>query len=209
MNHTNFFKGMHDELESNPQINLTKWEIKSRSQTVILEEAKARGVPEKILALYEIMNGFAFNWTNKTYKDNKAKGCAEIITLEGVIQDWQGVIYFDNTDKDDPIRNFHPLDFFINEACVGIYLAKKRDPSLYLYFFEDQPYGLDIDIEGYLELLRESRGFFCWQNVLRGIRTGRENVEQREFKEFMPQVFPDFSYEEFANKYESLRLSKA
>jgi RecA-family ATPase len=60
---------------------------------------------------------------------------------------------------------------------------------------------LGVDFEGYLQLLLKSRGFWYWPLAI----AGSEDVdlsapitrEERNFREIMPQLFPDFNQSDF------------
>lgn len=155
----------------------------------------------------EIGQKFKIYWSATTSPDPDVKGMAKILPLEQIIQDWEGVVYFEDTDADDPIRHFHPVDFFVDEACVGVYVGADAGPSLYFFDFSESPYRLDLDMEGYLRMLLLSRGFFYWQDAIRAFRSGEDNPQSERFKKYMPQLFPDFTYENFQRTYQRLRLT--
>ncbi|MBW4501600.1 MAG: hypothetical protein KME57_19065 [Scytonema hyalinum WJT4-NPBG1] len=165
-------------------------------------------VPQQFLSFYEESNGFELDWEMLSSSDPDVLGRVKILSLAEVIQDWKDVVYFEDIELDDSIRNFRPFDFFVDEACVGIYLEEDFDNSLYLYNFNSEPFRLDLDISGYIELLVAARGFLYWQNVIKALKTNTENSEEKRFRTFMPQLFSNFSFDDFSNTYESLRLSK-
>ncbi len=151
---------------------------------------------------------YLLKWSAASVTDPDIRGMVKILPLSQIIQDWEGIVYFSDTDKDDPIRNFYPVDFFVDEACVGIYAGSDQTTSLYLYDFQEAPYRLDLDMEGYLKMILLSRGFFYWQDAIRAIRSGADNPQSERFKKYMPELFPDFKFEDFVATYEQLRLSK-
>ncbi len=67
---------------------------------------------------------------------------------------------------------------------------------------------IHIDFEGYMKLLGETKGFLYWQKAILGYLSGSESFETKNFKEVMPKLFPDFSYDKFIELYESLRIDK-
>ena len=103
------------------------------------------------------------------------------------------------------------IDSFLSEACVGFYFAKKGAKpidELYYLYFEDEPKGLNVDMEGYVQLLYMARGFAYWQEAvlsLQGNPSGSHS-SLKEFKKMMPKVFPDFKWEEFVALYEKVKL---
>jgi len=60
---------------------------------------------------------------------------------------------------------------------------------------------LGVDFEGYLQLLLKSRGFWYWPLAI----VGPEEVDpsasmpedEKNFREIMPQLFPDFNPSDF------------
>lgn len=67
---------------------------------------------------------------------------------------------------------------------------------------------LHVDFNGYLQLLKMSRGYGWWQNALVEISTGAHQPNTDAFREEMPKLFPDFSWEKFSELYQSVRMDK-
>jgi hypothetical protein len=53
-----------------------------------------------------------------------------------------------------------------------------------------------------------SKGFGWWQNALVEIHSGNPMPNVASFKEKMPLIFPDFSWDAFAALYEEVRIDK-
>jgi hypothetical protein len=106
------------------------------------------------------------------------------------------------------MENFKIVDFFADESCVGyIHDEQKVDYMQYLDLGDSEPKPLSLNFAGYLELLLTCRGFAYWQLVILHLRNGggyESKVE--EFKTYMPQLFPDFKWEEFVALYEKVRI---
>ncbi|MBN3939314.1 MAG: hypothetical protein V7L21_03230 [Nostoc sp.] len=202
------FQALKKELGDLNNIQVNTCELTFSAPKKVRDKAQDMGIPQEILSFYENSNGFELDWEMLSSPDPDVLGRVKILSLGEVIQDWKDVVYFEDTELDDPILNFRPFDFFVDEACVGIYLEEDFDNSLYLYQFDSDPFRLDLDIFGYIELLIAARGFLYWQNVIKSLKTESDNSEAERFRVFMPQIFSNFSFEEFSNTYESLRLSK-
>ncbi|MBD2534949.1 hypothetical protein H6G97_38160 [Nostoc flagelliforme FACHB-838] len=202
------FQALKKELRDLNNIQVNTCELTFYAPKKVREKAQEMGIPQQILSFYENSNGFELNWEMLSSPDPDVLGRVKILSLSEVIQDWKDVVYFEDTELDDPIRTFRPFDFFVDEACVGIFLEEEFDNSLYLYKFGSEPFRLDLDISGYIKLLIAARGFLYWQNVIEALKTESHNTEVERFRTFMPQIFPNFSFDEFSNNYENLRLSK-
>ncbi|TAF03409.1 MAG: hypothetical protein EAZ77_17330 [Nostocales cyanobacterium] len=202
------FQALKKELEDLNSIQVNTCELTFYAPKKVRNKALEMDVPKQILSFYENSNGFELDWEMLSSPHPDVLGMVKILSLVEVIQDWKDVVYFEDTELDDPIRTFRPFDFFVDETCVGIYLEKDFDDSLYLYKFGSEPFRLDLDVSGYIELLIAARGFLYWQNVIKALKTERDNTEAERFRLFMPQLFPSFSFENFSSLYESLRLSK-
>lgn len=164
--------------------------------------------PVAIQEYYAQMNGSEIYWSHSKFKDQPSmSGRIRILDAETLAKDSKGIVWFDHTPQDDPLRKFKLIDFFADEAAVGFYEGDHPNDQMYLYFFEGDPLPLGVDFEGYHKLLCESRGLFYWQQVLRAIIDRKDNQESKDFKLYMPQVYPEFSYEAFLSKYNSLKIN--
>ena len=202
------FQALQKELNSTPAIQLHRCELTFYAPKRVRDQAHTMAAPEQVLSFYEESDGFELDWDMRTAPEADVKGRVRILSLSALLQEWDGVVYFSTTASDDPIRRFHPFDFFVDEACVGLYLQEGFDNSLYYYAFGSDPFRLDVDITGYIDLLISARGFLYWQYALMALKTGTANATSDNFKLFMPQLFPAFNVEKFASAYQRLRLSR-
>jgi hypothetical protein len=173
---------------------------------VVSPEVLPGGLPLGVIDLYESINGYTLNWQHTDYKDvSSVGGLCRILSRQEIKMPLQGIVWFDSTAADDPIRNFIIIDFFIDEACAGVY-KDANDNAVYFYEFESKPRSLNLDIDGYITMLCLARCFRFWQTVLIFIATGEERQEVNDFKKYMPLLFPDFNYDEFVSVYNSVKL---
>lgn len=174
-----------------------------------LKSSKPNAIPDQMINLYQICDGFKITWLSDA--KGTIGGQIHFIKYKQVIQDWKGNLFDDkDIEQNSLIEFFHPFDLITPEAQCGIMIGLEyEDPEIY---FNPSPYpeteGLDIDLEGYLEMAKESSVFFYWPKVLLDIQRGEEGVETKTFKKYMPEIFLDFSWKRFVEKYESIRLSK-
>ncbi len=159
-------------------------------------------------ALYTYANGVEIRW--QSTQDSSQGGRLHFLKLEDVLQDGLGQLY----DKEDLVEEeligfFKPIDLVTDEAeCGFLHRPGFASESIY-YHRAGRPhlYNLNIDFTGYLEMALAARVYYYWPKVLLDLQTEAESAETVNFKQNMPLIFPDFSWEEFKEKYQSLRLS--
>ena len=198
---------LEDELESNPKIVVTDFQTPLALNKKEKEVSK-KVTPSVIFSFHQNLNGLSIGWKPKKKQNPDVKGSVKVLSLNEILQDWKDVVYFNFTPEQERIRNFHPIDFFVDEACVGAFLneSSKQDVSLYLYSFEGEPTNLNLDINGYIQMMVASKGFLYWQYTVVEILESQENPVSQRFKEWMPKLFPGFSWQAYVQKYNQLKL---
>lgn len=164
--------------------------------------------PAAIQQFYKEMNGAAIQWRHASFAEPYICGKINLQTAAAVSAAGKGLIWFDHTPADSSLRKYKPIDFFADEAVVGFIDDNSSAGEMYLYLFEAAPIPLNVDFEGYIKLMVKARGYFYWQQVLVAIQQGKENQESTDFKTYMPQIFPGFSYDEFITLYRSVSINK-
>jgi len=200
-------KAFMDELRGNPRIALknltTPLPLSKKSKQKVQADN-----PDGIFDFHGEMDGLAIEWQGKRIKTADVKGSINILPSQEVLKDWKGIVYFDFTPGDGRIKHFHPIDFFIDEACAGAFLGEpgKLDPSLYLFNFEGEPVNLRMDMQAYVRMAVAAKGFLYWQYAILDILEGRENPASQRFKEWMPKLFEGFSWEQYVQLYAHARI---
>ncbi|WBX98242.1 hypothetical protein [Chryseobacterium gambrini] len=111
----------------------------------------------------------------------------------------------------EDLKYFQPFDYCSNESRCGFIIRPNSiEKSMYYKSIDDYELDyLDLDYYGYTQMAIEARVFYNWQVVLlyymNGVGIG--SVETETFKTEMPKIFPDWTWENFIAKFESLRLS--
>lgn len=111
----------------------------------------------------------------------------------------------------EDLKYFQPFDYCSNESRCGFLIRPDSiEKSMYYKSIDDYELDyLDLDYYGYTQMAIEARVFYDWQAVLlyymNGVGIG--SVETETFKTEMPKIFPDWTWENFIAKFESLRLS--
>ncbi len=210
MNQNLFYKLVRDikrELYKNDNVDLINHESPATPRPKDIEEL----VMDKGIVLngfkeyFSLYDRLTIEWK---LKNKDQHGAIKILTLEKVFIDGKDIVYFDHTPNDSPLRHFYIIDFFVDEACVGVYQNYPELSGMHYFEFENQTYPLYLDFEGYMKLLGETKGFLYWQKVILDYLSGSESFETKNFKETMPNLFPDFDYDAFIELYESLRIDK-
>ncbi|MDN4013700.1 hypothetical protein QX233_14575 [Chryseobacterium gambrini] len=211
MNYTFFFDDdIFDSLiKAKEQKKIKYFDIRTKpSLKVVLEDLNRLDIIHKgIKRFYEKRgDGFELEWWA-----NEKKG------IGGKIQFAQTKYLFsednnlyDEEDEED-LKYFRPLDYPTPESYVGFIITPDTiDESLYYMSISDYELNdLDLDYEGYTQMAVEARVFNHWQLVLLYYMDGEGIglVETETFKTEMPKIFPDWTWENFIAKFESLRLS--
>lgn len=197
-------KNMQDDIEDNYDlgiINSNLYESLPNSEDI------SPTWPDFIKSFYSELNGVITRWIHTANKDNPMiTGHIKLLSAKDVASIGKDIIWFNHTPANDPLRLFKIIDFFIDEAAVGFY--ENSDGEMYLYQFEASPVPLGVNFEGYIRLLCEAKGFFYWQQVLLAIKTKKESSESKNFKTYMPQIFPNFRYDDFVKLYDEVKIKK-
>lgn len=197
------FHLMADALQNNSAINVVKCKFNPPATKKKLKEAQNNfNLTAAMIDFYSGANGIKIQWERKEQKEiadgGLAAGYINLLPVEQVFGNWEGVIYF---DEDDSFKPLHPLDFFIDEACAALYLDGSDNPQVYYHYLGEEMSPLGVDFEGYLQLLLKSRGFWYWHKAIAQPEYFNPyvpiSVEERNFREIMPQLFSDFNQSDF------------
>lgn len=197
------FHLMADSIQNNSAINVVICKFNPPATKKKLKEAQNNfNLSTAMIDFYSEANGITIQWERKEHKEiadgGLAAGYINLLPLDEVFQDWINIIYF---DEDDSFKPLHPLDFFIDEACAALYLDSSDSPQVYYHYLGEAMSPLGVDFEGYLQLLLKSRGFWYWHKAIAQPEYFNPyvpiSVEERNFREIMPQLFPDFDASDF------------
>ncbi|MEB3356328.1 MAG: hypothetical protein VKK04_06350 [Synechococcales bacterium] len=197
------FQLMVEELETHAMIELVKCEFNSPAPKEQLNSFQENfHLTATITDFYGQANGLEICWQKREERELSGGGLAagyiNLLPIEEVFQDWHDIIYFDDDDKYKPL---HPIDFFVEEACAALYLNGSSNPQVYYHYLGEEMSSLNVDFEGYLQLLLKSRGFWYWHKAVAQPEYVNPyapvSLEERNFREIMPQLFPDFKQSDF------------
>ncbi len=169
-----------------------------------IEQLKTQGIIE----FYTCTGLWKLYWRTKPESNINTEGTFEFIPFEQMISStWDDDL--GGNDWAPDMKGFRPIDMFYDmDGFVGFFIGREDKKGLYLVHSDSSVSPLHVNFEGYLKLLGMSKGFGWWQNALVEISTGEHQPNVDDFKEKMPQIFPDFNFDEFKALYESLRIDK-
>jgi hypothetical protein len=170
----------------------------------------AEWIPNQLKSLSKDIDGASMRWQSREDAASRlaCMGSIKLLPIEHIYGDWQGIVYFDFTEN-PRLRDFKIVDFFADEACVGLYHDAEQDPGLYLYDFERGPYALHLDLNGYFQLLELTLGYSYWQRVVLDLLAGEESPKTRQFRQDMSDWVPGFDYAAFVALYHEVKLPSA
>ena len=174
------------------------------------EVSENLNLDQNLINLYRAYDGLKIDWA--TNDERVVGGQMHFLSMEEIIKSWEGYLYEDDeVAADADIRFFHPFDLISEEAQCGIIIDPNSDIKsiFYNYSGEMKIYSLDIDFKGYLEMALDAKVFYYWPKVLLDIKNNEESEETTNFREEMPKIFKDFNFNQFVEKYNSLRISNS
>ena len=136
------------------------------------------------------------------------------------MHDWKDELYFkkpgeEGFNEEDDLRKFKVVDLIYDNHCAGYvdYSDGRTEVMYYLEMGESKAISLDLDFNGYMEMLLAAKAWGLWQRVIVNLKYG-DNIpyaeiyesEMEDFKTCMPQLFPDFKWEDFEALYEKVRI---
>ncbi len=216
-----FVKEIYRTIRRHPLLEITKRKSDDSPRSY-LKKVKDQ-LPQQIQDFYACCNGIKLEWTTKADAPVQAMGSINLLPIQNLIErntmdleeevkEIEGWLF--NTNHKEVFPNlkgaFHSFDLFMSDATIGFFSEEPNTKELYKHTFGISFESLKVDFEGYFQLLCKSYGFLWWQNVIIHREYGQEDgyakYEHDEFKTKMPQLFPDFDFDEFIALYESLKI---
>lgn len=158
--------------------------------------------PNTIIDFYKTMNGFQLKWR---YNESLSGGVNFLaaehlydstrINLKNEEIDW----FIDNNSVElDGF--FYPIEFITNEAQIGFF-DKFKSNQLFYYESGASFYSLNINIEGYCQLLDHTFGLDLWPRFLLGLRNISFQSDVEHFVKSLSKINPKFSVDVFKKVY--------
>ncbi len=191
-------------------LNTIELQVKSNlpiMETPLVDNYWVRLKDSKLVDLYKVKaNGFSIEWQGKQIE---ASGRLNFLPIEQIVQTWKDRLYYESdVEYNDLIAYYHPIDMPSETISCGMLITPNFvTQSIYLHHApEPETFDLDLDLEGYVHMAKEACIFANWQLVLLNIANLQHPII-KQFRKTMPRLFPDFNWDAFVEKYESLKLS--
>ena len=210
MNIQEILDNLLDELMDSVTIEFEETSVQEPLTAEKLDLLRNLNFKDSFINCYSPCSGYLAKYGVKLSSGGKTRHVVNLLKVDLVIMNREGEIYDkDEIEPDDPIRNFHVVDDFANESCVGIYAGENATNSLYYYRRgEDSAQFLGLDLCGYIEMMVAAKGYRYWQKAILDIRKSSECTETKDLKSDLPILFSGWSWDEFVAKYQSLRIQE-
>ena len=158
---------------------------------------------ENLKVLYQQVETFSIYWKVNEVKLGAEIAAEDVSFLNGGIhlvdpfqmikgpggRNWETLIW--SADSPDIQKNFRPIDQPSNEMMAGLIIEDQHfTDNIHLYYANDNEVRkTDLSLDGYLDLLISTKGFFYWQDFLDG---DDSSPEYQRFIRYMSLLFPDF-----------------
>ncbi|WP_010521974.1 hypothetical protein [Aquimarina agarivorans] len=211
-----FYKSKLNELENKlfeVESTLEQWDYWANlpiSDEIVNKANEVRFDDEIIKEYKKKSNGRKIKWWKDSSKG--IGGSINLLKMESMFE--KDIAIIDelkvNEYLDKDLEFFRAIDIPSMNEEVGFFMIPDKKPTIDIYYrlAGENVSSLDLNFKGYLEMAFESKVYAYWQKVLVDIQDNEASPEVIIFKENMPKIFNDFSWEAFVEKYESLRLSK-
>ena len=165
-------------------------------------------LPSSFLEMYQKSDGMRIQWEATNIE--QAYGNMEFLEMEAVLSSWEGSIYeSEDLDFNEMLKFFHPFDQVSPEMLCGFMITPNETyESIYLNMAgETDTSSLELNFNGYVTMLYESRAYKNWPFILLNIKNNDlESPLITDFKSDMPMLFPDFDWDRYVTMYKSLQL---
>jgi hypothetical protein len=165
-------------------------------------------LPSSFLRIYQKSNGIRIAW--KATSIDQAYGRMEFLEMDAVLSNWENSIYESkDLEINEMLEFFKPFDQVSPEILCGFMISPNETAkSIYLNIAgETDTSSLGLDFDGYITMLYESRAYKNWPIILLNIKDNNlASPLIRDFRSDMPILFPDFDWDRYFARYQSLRL---
>lgn len=159
-------------------------------------------LPGGIEELYSEMNGFSLAWEHHDGSEDSSQrgGAMALVPLARIFASWKDVTWWDDFEGGDRFRAVKPFDIFVSEACAAFWQEPGSPPASGVVFhaFGEGTCALNLSFPAYLDRLFEARGYLYWQLAFCPDR--QEDPSVGTFRQRMPELFPDFDYDQFVSR---------
>lgn len=195
MTYVDRFRALADELSRHPDIQLESFEVRPPAPPDVLATLP---LTPAMRNFYAAANGLVLRWTAgpRFANEGHVVGRIDLIKIEDVFGSWEDVLYFEFDPPDSALRLLKPIDAFVEEARACLRWDGSANPKVVFHGGGSTIYPLEVDFNGYLELLLRSRGLWYWQKAIAAPELVNEYApmcgEEKVFWSVAPRLFPNF-----------------
>lgn len=188
--------------------SIVGYELEKKEIELILEKKNIK-IHNDIFILFQNFKKIEFSWylskdmgdfqLNKINDTDIIRGRFSIYSLNDILngingEGWKNVIWFDSMSeiKKNEMMQYFPFDMGLSEETVVLKCENGYiDNKLFLLsIYEDEIIDLNLDINSYMELLLQSKGFEFWLRAYRD----RDSEQHKKFMHYIPQLFPNSDF---------------
>ena len=203
-----FYKYLRIKILSKEENKIIK-NLKTKFSLPFNGDVAKFNLPKEFIEVYEKTNGMTITWEDA--KNKHVGGNVEFLEMKEVVKSWEGQIYEkEDLETNDMLEYFHPFDLVTPEAQCGFMITPEyTSPSIY---YNKSGYTeterLELDFVGYVTMLYHSAAYYNWPLAILHILNEEESEWLEEFKANMKSLFDDFSWNDYVNKFNELRLDR-
>lgn len=203
-----FYDELQLKLIDAEEQNLVTFETWFNNPFIANPNIEGYRLPSSFLEIYKKSNGMRIQW--RATNIEQAYGRMEFLEMEAVLSSWEDSIYEpEDLEINEMLEFFHPFDQVSPEILCGFMITPDETyQSIYLNVAgsTDTPF-LDLNFDGYVSMLYESRAYKNWPIILLSISDNDlDSPLIQDFKSDMPALFPEFDWDRYVTRYQSLRL---
>ncbi len=203
-----FYEELHLKLIDAKDENIITLETWFNNPLIPTPDIENYRLPPSFLEIYQKSDGMRIQWEATNIE--QAYGSMEFLKMEAVLSSWEDSIYEpEDLEMNEMLEFFHPFDQVSPEILCGFMITPNETyQSIYLNMAgETDTSFLDLDFDGYVTMLYESRAYKNWPIILLNIQNNDlESPLISDFKSDMPVLFPDFDWDKYVSIYQSLKL---
>lgn len=153
---------------------------------------------EELTRFYSAVKRWEIRWETNENAPVKLEGSFNFVPVEKVLNP---AIWDLMPETFPKVKDFTILDYFDPDRAVGLYV-NQPEKGLFYFEFDGDPYPLNLDFKGYLEMLKYTKGVMFWQP---GATSTVDRTSNRVIED-LSLIFPEVNVADFYALYDSVKL---
>ena len=153
---------------------------------------------EELTRFYSAVKRWELRWETTEKAPVKLEGSFKFVPVEKVLNP---AIWDLMPETFPKVKDFTILDYFDSDRAVGLYV-NQPEKGLFYFEFDGDPYPLNLDFKGYLEMLKYTKGVMFWQP---GATSTVDRTSNRVIED-LSLIFPEVNVADFYALYDSVKL---